>query len=150
MSPNMDRFLYGLMMISFAGALWMGWDWPTDARIFPVLVGSAGLILAICGSFLQFAKNTSKGLDRASTDSTIKNELRAFGWIGFFFLAVALFGFQWGLPAAVFVYLTLEARLKFLSDFIFTSACWIFLYAMRVTLHLPLYDGYAFMHIPFQ
>lgn len=141
MSSRLDLFLYLLMALAFGGALWLGRDWPPGARIFPFLIGGAGLLLVLAG-LLQAAFTKSQRTDRREKGPSVLKELATFAWISGYFGAVALFGFQWGLPAAILCYLKAEAGLRFLPAFLFTALCWTFLYIMRAYLYIPLYEGW--------
>jgi hypothetical protein len=140
---NLDILLYGLMLIAFGGTLFLARDWPIDAAIFPLLIGTVGLLLAFTGviSCLYRGKNAG-GSPSASNRVTMRRELVTFGWILGFFASVALLGFQWGLPAASLLYLRFEGHISLAASTLLSFICWGFLYAMGVILHLPLYEGF--------
>jgi len=142
MSSRLDRFLYLLMALAFGGALWVGRDWPPGARIFPFLIGGAGLLLVAAAVLQGILGKRREQRDREEKGTPVVKEFATFAWISGFFCAVALFGFQWGLPAIILVYVKLEAELKSVPSLIFAALCWAFLYVMRSYLYLPLYDGW--------
>lgn len=142
MSARLDLFLYLFMAAAFGGALWLGRDWPAPARIFPFLISGAGLLLVAAGLLQGMIAKQRDQRDQGQHGTTLLKELATFAWISAFFGAVALFGFQWGLPAIIVVYLKREAELSFVPSLLFTALCWFFIYLMRAYLYIPLYEGW--------
>jgi hypothetical protein len=142
MSSKLDLFLYLLMALAFGGAVWMGRGWPVEARIFPFLISGAGLLLVAVGLLIKIFKEPVKKATVEEKSPSIWKELATFAWISGYFIAVALFGFQWGLSAIIFAYLKAEADLKVVSSLLFAALCWAFIYVMQAYLYIPLYEGW--------
>ncbi|MEE9550295.1 MAG: hypothetical protein V3W08_07850 [Candidatus Binatia bacterium] len=143
MKIGIDTLLSLVMALVFGGAIFLAKDWPMDARIFPLLIGIIGALLAITALITQFTIGSANALIR--TDRVhVERELTTFGWILGFFVSVGLVGFQWGLPAAILVYLKFEGKVGFLLSIVYSAVCWGFLYAASGFLHLPLYGGLIF------
>lgn len=142
MSRKVDLVLYSTMAIVSGGALWIAHDWPLDARLFPFLTGSAALAMVAIALFSQMRGNRAQPGAEEKRAPVVQKELAAFAWIAGFFVAVAFVGFQWGLPGMILIYLKIEGSLRWVLSLIFAATCWLFLYAMRMYLHLPLYDGF--------
>lgn len=143
MKIGIDTLLSLVMALVFGGAIFLAKDWPMDARIFPLLIGIIGALLAITALITQFTRGSADALIRIDRVH-VERELITFGWILGFFGSVGLVGFQWGLPAAILVYLKLEGKVGFLLSIVYSAVCWGFLYAVSGFLHLPLYGGLIF------
>jgi len=141
-SRKVDLGLYLALAATFAGALWMAKDWPVDARMFPFLMAGAGLAMVFVALINQLRAWRRQNVSGEEGETVILEELAAFAWITGFFVSVALLGFQWGLPGMILIYLKVEGDLKWVLSSLFAACCWLFLYSMRVYLHLPLYDGF--------
>lgn len=119
--------LVGLMFLVFAFAVWETREWPFAAQLFPLIAGSAGIVLAA----LQLYREVT-GWERrhASTGTQMDEEFTVHGdartdrhrTIGFFLavallsLAVWLFGMVLALPIGVFLYARFQARESLFSS----------------------------------
>lgn len=144
MKSKLDFLLCLIMTLVFAGALLRATSWPFAAAIFPFATTSVGLLLSITGLIAPFAV-ASRSLPSRTGEGLSRKELATFCWILSFFALVALVGFQWGLPAAVLLYLKFEAETSTIPSILYSGACWVFLYATQAWLHLPLYEGFVFL-----
>ena len=144
MNVKLDFLLSLVMALAFGAALLMAKDWPIAASFFPFLIGGLGLSIAIITLIPHFTKGY-RGKSSGTGRVFVRRELTTFGWIFGFFGAVALIGFQWGLPCIILSYFKFEARVTLALAILLSAICWGFLYVMRSLLHLPLYEGFIFI-----
>lgn len=144
MKSKLDFLLCWIAVLVFAGALLRAVNLPFAAAIFPLGATGLGLLLAIL-SLVAGPRGAARELAGGTGTATIRKEATTFCWILSYFALVALAGFQWGLPAAVLLYLRFEGKTPLLPSLLYSGACWVFLYATEAWLHLPLYEGFAFL-----
>lgn len=143
MKSRLDFLLCLIAALVFGAALFQATKWRFAAALFPLMATTLGLGLALGGLLAPLLGGEREASKTVRSDLSGK-ELITFGWIFSFFALVALLGFQWGLPLATLVYLKLEGRAANLLTILYTVACWLFLYAAQVWLHLSLYQGFVF------
>ncbi len=134
--------LGGIVAALFAGIILTTLQWEPETATFPLLIGAAGLGLAVwslAGDVLHW-RSTAARTDGARAEDTARARA-AFAWIGVFFALVLLMGFRWGLPLAVLGYYRLEARVGWAAAVGAAVVCAALLHVAVVYLYLPLYRG---------
>jgi hypothetical protein len=131
----------------FATGIVMALAWPVETKTFPIVMGGAGLALALAalaGDIRLWAAGTAaRTADEAAVSAEESSRVRVtFAWILGFFASVFVLGFQWGLPLTTLLYYRYEARLSWVVSLVLAAATWGFLYFVATTLHLQLYDGF--------
>lgn len=144
MKTKLDFSLCLITTLAFAGALLRAAAWPFGAAIFPLAATTVGLALATAGMLAPLL-GASRDKPGPTETGLEPKEAVTFGWILSFFALVALAGFQWGLPLATLIYLKLEGKVPTIPTVIYSGGCWLFLYAARAWLHLPLHEGLVFL-----
>jgi hypothetical protein len=129
-------------VVLFGGGILVALDWTAATAMFPTTIGAAGLGLAIWA----IAADILKRRDAAPEDTPMSEEDRTrargtFVWIGVFFAAVLLIGFEWGVPVAALAFYRMEARLGWTTAVAAAGACGGFLYIAAHFLNIPLYPG---------
>ncbi|HZD41480.1 MAG TPA: hypothetical protein VE131_12200 [Terriglobales bacterium] len=143
MKSKLDSMLCLVAALVFGTALFHATKWPFAAALFPLMATTLGLGLALTGLVAPLLGG-GREVSKTTRSELSGKEVITFGWIFSFFALVALLGFQWGLPLATLVYLKLEGRAGNLLTILYVVACWVFLYAAQVWLHLSLYQGFVF------
>ncbi len=130
-------------VVVFAVGVVMALDWPVETRTFPIVMGGAGLALALAAlvADIRLWAAGSAG-DAASSPEEASRIYVTFAWILGFFASVFALGFQWGLPLVTLLYYRYEARLSRVVSLVLAALAWGFFYFVATTLHLPLYDGF--------
>ena len=137
--------LGGVVAALFAWVVLTALRWEPETATFPLLIGLAGLGLAVWGLVADVLRWRSA--DIGDDGSRVEDSARAraaFAWIAVFFVLVLLTGFRLGLPLAVLAYYRLEARVGWIAAFVAAAACAAFLHVAVVYLYLPLYSGVLF------
>lgn len=128
----------------FGGAILTASGWARATATFPMVIGIAGLGLALWAIAADLLK--ARSADAAPELAKISAEDRArargaFIWIGVFFAAVLLIGFEWGVGLAAFAFYRIEARLGWLAAGLAGAVCGGFLFVAAHFLSIPLYTG---------
>jgi hypothetical protein len=126
----------------FGGAIVAALDWERATATFPMVICGAGLALAIWA----IVKDVAARRGAEPEPDTMSDEDRArargsFVWIGVFFAAVLLVGFEWGVGIAALAFYRIEARLGWVAAVLSAAACGGFLYVAAHFLNIPLYEG---------
>lgn len=134
--------LGGAVAALFAWIVLTALEWQPETATFPLLIGLAGLGLAVWGlvSDVLRWRSAAAGVDEPNAEDAARARA-AFAWIAVFFVLVLLTGFRWGLPLAVLAYYRLEARAGWVAAAGAAAACAAFLHVAVAHLHLPLYEG---------
>ena len=143
MSVPREMALTAGAAVIFGGAILSGLDWELPAAMFPMTIGVVGLALTLWAAATDLMK-WRENRDIAAPMSA-EDRARARGsfiWIGVFFGAVLLIGFQWGLSLAALAFYRLEARLGWIAAVLSAAACGAFLYIAAHALSIPLYVGF--------
>lgn len=132
----------GAVAIFSAGVV-MALAWPVEAKTFPIVMGGAGLALALAALTADIKLWIAGTADDIAVSAEESTRIHlTFAWIVGFFASVFILGFQWGLPLTTLLYYRYEARRSWLVSLILAVLTWAFLYFAATTLHLPLYDGF--------
>ena len=138
-----ELLLTAVVTVGFGAALLKALSWPIQASLFPLIVGSVGLILAIVQAMVSLKKKKEIAQPRSSTSP--KTDLRiayTFCWIFGYFLITVMIGFQWGIPAVIFLYLKLSGKEKTYTSLLLSALSWVTIYGLKEYLNLPLADGF--------
>jgi hypothetical protein len=128
-----------------AAALLVAKDWPVRASIIILLLGSVGLVLAVCQ--LLFDVRALRGLSAKPERPAFEVEalehhgrwgsLEIWVWLWALFLAIHLIGFLAALPLFVFLYVKLYGG-SWPTTLILSGGTWAFLYGIfEQVLHVP-------------
>lgn len=131
--------------ILFACVLFAARDWKEGTALFPVVIGTAGLVLSLwaVGTDIMQARRVAvdEGVTLTKEDRTRTRAI--FAWIGLFFAAIMLFGFQWGLPVTALAFYRFDAQLGWVASLLTAAVCAGFIYAASHFLHIPPFSGYV-------
>jgi len=126
----------------FGGAVLAALTWSPQTAMFPMVIGIAGLglsVWAIVGDTMRL-REAAREKSTLSPDDSARART-TFAWIGAFFAAVLLVGFQFGLPLAALAFYRMEARTGWTAALIAAALCGGFLYGAEHVLNIALYDG---------
>ncbi len=126
----------------FGGAIVTALGWQRATATFPIVISAAGLALAlwaIARDMLQGRKEEKEADDLSSEDRA--RARGSFLWIGVFFAAVLLIGFEVGVGLAALAFYRMEARLGWMAAILSGVACGGFLWLAAHILSIPLYGG---------
>ena len=149
--------LFALLMTSiFAWALFQARGWPVAAGLFPWVIASPTLILAVILLVRELragAKGSEAGPATEAEAATLRLErwrtANILVWIFCFFLGIWMLRFSVAIILFTFLYLKLQSKESWWLTMLFTSVAWGFFYGLfdRV-LHLPFPDGQLFLWFP--
>ncbi len=129
-------------VVLFGGGILAARDWSAATAMFPTAIGAAGLVLAIWAIAADIMKRPDAAQENTPTSEEDRNRERdTFLWIGVFFAAVLLIGFEWGIGIASLAFYRMEARVGWITAILAAAACGGFLYVAAHFLNLPLYTG---------
>jgi TctA family transporter len=149
------RVLFTLsVIIALALALWQSRNFGVRAGLFPWVIGTPTLLLAL----FQLAKDlwgyrkvnaphvgVGDAAIEVSPEVTTRRTLVIIGWTLGFFLAIWLLGFSYAVPLTMALYLKLAGREKWPITAIMTFSTWIFFYLLfERMLNVPFPDGLLF------
>jgi len=141
MRTKLDVFALILLVIFGAGFL-LAISWPLEARLFPFVMCSGGMVVALAQLILHSRKGKPVAPSAPNPNiAAMKRDLGAFGWVSAFFGAVMVFGFQWGLPLLIFLYRKFQGKAGLATAILSAIIGGVILYAISSLLHLPLYAG---------
>jgi hypothetical protein len=129
----------GIMLGFFLVMVAVSFMYPPEARFVPLVIGIPGLILALT----QFVTELKPSFTaKVFTAEERGREIRMFGWFALFLAGIILFGFEYGGPALVALYLHFSWHEKWyvsLGSALFT---WAAMYGIfNQALRLPLFEG---------
>lgn len=136
-------------VVLFGGAVATALTWSRETAMFPLVIGIAGLGLSLWAVINDIVRSRT-GADE-STPLSPQDKTRArtsFAWIGAFFAAVLLIGFQWGLSLAALAYYRIEAKTGWTAALCAAAICGGFLYGAEHVLHIALFGGLLAALIP--
>ena len=159
----------GLLVLAFAWGGIATWDWPLNAKQFPLAVIIPMLPLAFTQLALMFRRSDWwAGSPSHEPDSEVisaqalepepelpaavvfSRTLNIYAWIFGSFLTILLLGFPITLPLLVFLYLKFESHENWPLTLVLTAAAWGFIYGLfDRMLHLPWPDGLLFSWLGF-
>jgi putative tricarboxylic transport membrane protein len=141
------------VIILLALALWQSRNFGVRAGLFPWVIGTPTLLLAL----IQLAKDfkghkkvsgpafEGEGAVEVSPEVATRRTLTILGWTVGFFIAIWLLGFSYAVPLTMVLYLKLAGREKWPITVIMTFCTWGFFYVLfQRILNVPFPDGLIF------
>jgi putative tricarboxylic transport membrane protein len=143
----------GCVIILLALALWQSRNFGVRAGLFPWVIGTPTLLLAL----FQLAKDLrghkmvsrpafeGEGAVEVSPEVATRRTLTILGWTVGFFVAIWLLGFSYAVPLTMILYLKFAGREKWPITAIMTFCTWGFFYLLfERMLSVPFPDGLIF------
>jgi putative tricarboxylic transport membrane protein len=141
------------VIVLLALALWQSRNFGVRAGLFPWVIGTPTLVLAL----FQLAKDImghrkadapqfegEVGVEVSPRVAT-RRTLVIIGWTVGFFVMIWLLGFSYAVPLTMVLYLKLAGREKWTTTAIMTFCTWIFFYLLfERMLNVPFPDGLLF------
>ena len=142
-----------LMIIISIGIIFSARSWPLKTALFPFILGSSGLILAVVELLMSLFGSEESGKKHAVVDFNFsenvdkalasRRTLLISMWIILFFLLSFFLGFPIAVPLFVFFYLKIQGRERWSLTLVITGLSWVFFYGLFVwLLRTPFEDGY--------
>jgi|GEM_PF-1062618 len=139
------RFLTTLVMFAlFVGACILALSLPTKAAFMPLLIGVPGALL--CGA--QLILDLRRGPDapkepvEEAGDASAQSEAQAFVWLALFSVALIGFGFVYGGPIIVGLFVRFSSRDSWKNAGIAAAGTFIVLWGIFIwLLELSLFEG---------
>lgn len=154
LDPKWLRSSFYLFLLIWASYLLLrAQNWPSQDRLFPLIIGGIMLILIpiyLLNIHLEFVSDTedesSTGVETSSTSTRSKKEKEkhaviVVGWVTVFFVLTYLIGFAYAIPLFVFFFLWFYLRdLK--TSMVVTLLLVLFLYILFIeVLNLKVWQG---------
>jgi hypothetical protein len=141
------------VVILLALALWQSRNFGVRAGLFPWVIGTPTLLLAL----LQLAKDLrghekvsgpafeGEGAVEVSPALASRRTWTILGWTVGFFVAIWLLGFAYAVPLTMVFYLKVAGREKWLITAVMAFSTWLFFYLLfERMLSVPFPDGLIF------
>jgi putative tricarboxylic transport membrane protein len=141
------------VVILLALALWQSRNFGVRAGLFPWVIGTPTLLLAL----FQLAKDLrghkkvsgpafeGEGVVEVSPAVATRRTLTILGWTVGFFMAIWLLGFSYAVPLTMVLYLKLAGREKWPITAVMALGTWVFFYLLfQRMLNVPFPDGLVF------
>jgi hypothetical protein len=149
---NLHFFLASGIALIAGYALYSAIDWPFRTALFPRLIGTPLLALALIEMGLS-AFGTEKQREGHAVDFELTTDidpkvarqrtLAIVGWIFGFFILILLVGFPVGVPVFVFSYLKIAGKEKWGLALVLTVFAWLLIEGLfDRLLHIPFPDGW--------
>jgi putative tricarboxylic transport membrane protein len=141
------------VIILLALALWQSRNFGVRAGLFPWVIGTPTLLLALfqLAKDLRGQKKVSgpafegEGAVEVSSAVATRRTLTVLGWTVGFFIAIWLLGFSYAVPLTMVLYLKFAGREKWPITAIMTFCTWGFFYLLfQRMLNVPFPDGLIF------
>ena len=149
--------LFGLiLLVIFAGSLYMSTEWSMKARLFPLLIVTAGICFSgwIVFSEIKRARSPEKEEEKPKGDGlkaavkpkkqkiTPRGEITMILWVMGFLAMILVFGFWVAIAAFTPLFMPLFGRENLKTSAIFTVSIWLGIYLIfGVAMKVPLYGG---------
>jgi hypothetical protein len=148
-----DVVFTSTIIFGLALALWQSRDFGYRAGLFPWVIGTPVVALAIVQLILELTgkvKRTLGGEGEAAPDLTqevvYRRSLSIIGWLVGFLIAIWLLGFLYAIPVAMVLYLKFTGGEKWATTLILTSVTWAFFYGLfDYSLSIPFPEGQLFI-----
>lgn len=154
MKPKLNLHFYLALGVALVAsyALYSAIDWPFRTALFPRLIGTPLLGLALIEMALSVF-GTEKQREGHAVDFEMttnidpsvarQRTLAIVGWIFGFFILVLLVGFPLGVPLFVFSYLKIAGKEKWGLTLVLTVFAWLIIEGLfDRLLHIPFPDGW--------
>jgi putative tricarboxylic transport membrane protein len=141
------------VVILLALALWQSRNFGVRAGLFPWVIGTPTLLLALfqLAKDLRGHKKVSgpafevEGAVEVSSAVASRRTWTILGWTVGFFIAIWLLGFSYAVPLTMVLYLKLAGREKWLITAVMAFGTWVFFYLLfERMLSVPFPDGLIF------
>jgi hypothetical protein len=143
----------GCVIILLALALWQSRNFGVRAGLFPWVIGTPTLLLAL----FQLAKDLrghekvsgpvfeGEGEIKVSPELASRRTWTILGWTVGFFVAIWLLGFSYAVPLTMVLYLMIAGREKWPITAVMAFGSWVFFYLLfERMLSVPFPDGLIF------
>jgi len=148
------QVLFTVCVISLlALALWQSRNFGFRAGLFPWVIGTPTLLLALFQLAKDLRGHKKAGATQLEGEATIevspevatRRTLTVLGWTVGFFIAIWLLGFSYAVPLTMVLYLKFAGREKWPITAIMTFCTWGFFYLLfQRLLNVPFPDGLIF------
>jgi hypothetical protein len=141
------------VIVLLALALWQSRNFGVRAGLFPWVIGTPTLLLAL----FQLARDFKRREKVSASQSTWETALQVspavatrrtwtiLGWTVGFFMAIWLLGFSYAVPLTMVLYLKLAGREKWPITAVMAFGMWVFFYLLfERMLRVPFPDGLIF------
>jgi len=133
-----------VMLGLFTGATFLALSLPAKAAFMPFLVGIPGMLLCLAQLVIDF--RTDNRVEDAAVgqgkDEGSRSEVQMFLWLGLFTVALVGFGFVWGGPIIVMLFVRFSSKDTWLNAFFAGAGTFATLFGVFVwMLELKLFPG---------
>jgi hypothetical protein len=146
----------GILLMIFAVAFFISLKWPAKARMYPMLITTAGMCFS---GFLVFMAITGKDAVReqkkayrkkAAKESgeaakqvvTVQSELKMIFWLALFIAISLVMGFWVSMILYIPLFMRLYGKESWKTVGIFTAAIWVTIFiAFHVVMEVSLFGG---------
>jgi len=136
----------GIMLLIFAVMVGFALTFPGEARFLPLVIGVPGLVLSLAQFVIELRGKEAD--EKAYTAADRMAELKMFGWFAVFIFGIILFGFPYGGPIIVALYLHFSWGEKWYVSLGAAAFSWAVLHGIfDYVLGLPLFEGLAYQWI---
>ena len=132
-----------LMLLLFTGMLYLAWDWPEEARVFPFLIAVAGM-----GFSIWLVISMVIGIKSQSAEENAKKERLPVGtggmvlWLVLLFGVTIIFGFWVGSILFMVAFLRRFGQESWPTSIGVTAILMaILFFTLSVALKIPIYGG---------
>jgi hypothetical protein len=141
------------VIVLLALALWQSRNFGVRAGLFPWVIGTPTLVLALfqlAKDIMGHRKADAPQFERevgveVSPRVATRRTLVIIGWTVGFFVMIWLLGFSYAVPLTMVLYLTLAGRESWLTTAIMTFTTWTFFYLLfERALNVPFPEGLLF------
>jgi len=151
--PTRARAAFSLFVAALAAyAVVSAWSWPSKAGLFPLVMGTALLALALVQFVLDLRSKAEAAQGAAAMELAPSAEVApelarrrtvaTFAWMAAFVVLVFLVGFSLAVPLFMFSYLMLQSSAGAWRSLALTAAAWGFFYGLfERLLRLPFGAG---------
>ncbi len=148
-----DTVFTSTIIFVLALALWQSRDFGYRAGLFPWVIGTPVLALAIIqlslvltGKVKRTIGGEGEGAPDLSPEVVYRRNASIIGWLIGFLVAIWLVGFLYATPVAMLLYLKLAGREKWPITIVMTALTWTIFYALfDYSLSIPFPDGQLFI-----
>ena len=129
----------GLMVGIFLAMVLMALTYAPGARTLPLVVGIPGLILAIIQFIAEWRDKNPRRIDAEQR----RREVAMFSWFLLFVVGLLFFGFVYGGPVLLALYLYFSWHERWYTILISAALLWFILYVVfQYALGLFLFEGF--------
>lgn len=156
MKARGEAVFNGVLIIIFAGGLYLCRDWSVKARLFPLLIVIAGVTLSVLMVISDSISSThpdkkrkkakrdelKTGLESIRENITPKSEMIMILWVAGFLGMILVFGFWIAIATFTPLFMPLFGRENWKMVAIFTVGIWLGIYLVfGLAMQVSLYGG---------